>query len=298
MGVGGSRGRAVRPIAILWVAACLAWAAGVHAAGERETVIALDLEAPGAEAGQSAALIVRFRDELVRTGRFTLVDRAQMDDALSEQGSRQGAGCGNAKCYTALSKILGVRRLVQARVARQGTAFVLSAQLMEVGDGVTIWPVTLQFPAGGYAEVLNGGLAKLADQVATAGPARSGEAPAAAGGAKPWLDKGFALRQPNGEFQPPELAVYEFSKAISAERDNPAAYAARALVYVQLQQYRDAIKDYDQAIRLEPRRASHYYNRSLAHQALRQTPQACADVRKACDLGDQSVCAQVKKQGC
>jgi tetratricopeptide (TPR) repeat protein len=297
MVIGGSRPRAVWRIAILGIVSCLALCAGARAAGERETVIALDLEAPNADSGQATGLIVRFRDELVRTGRFTLVDRGQMDDALSEQGYRQGVGCINAKCYTAISKILGVTRLVQARVARQGTAFVLSAQLMEVGDSVTIWPVTLQYPGSSYTDVLNGGLAKLADQVAAAGPAKSGEAQAA-GGAKPWLDKGYALRQPNGEFQPPELAAYQFSKAISAERNNPAAYAARAQVYMQLQQYREAIKDYDTAIRLDPRRAAHYYGRSLAYQALQQKPQACADVRKACDLGDQGVCALVKKQGC
>lgn len=298
MGIGGSRPRAVWRIAVLGIAACLALGAAARAAAEREPVIALDLEAPNADANQAAGLIVRFRDELVRTGRFTLVDRGQMDSALSDQGYRQGVGCINAKCYTAISRILGVTRLVQARVIRQGAAFVLSAQLMEVGDSVTIWPVTVQVPGSSYADVVNGGLAKLADQVAAAGPARSGEAQAAAGGAKPWLDKGFALRQPNGEFQPPELAAYQFSKAISAERNNPAAYAARAQVYMQLQQYREAIKDFDAAIRLDPRRASHYYGRSLAYQALQQRPQACADVRKACELGDQAVCALVKKQGC
>jgi tetratricopeptide (TPR) repeat protein len=298
MGIGSSRPRVGWRIAILGIVWCLALGAGAHAAGERETVIALDLDAPNADSNQAAGLIVRFRDELVRTGRFTLVDRSQMDRTLAEQGYRQGVGCINAKCYTAISRILGVTRLVQARVARQGTAFALSAQLMEVGDSVTIWPVTLQYPGSSYTDVLNGGLAKLADQVAAAGPAKSGEAQAAAGGAKPWLEKGFALRKPNGDFDPPELAAYQFSKAISAERNNPAAYAARAQVYLQLQQYVDALKDYDAAIRLDPRRASHYYGRSLAHQALRQAPQACADVRKACELGDQGVCALVKKQGC
>ena len=114
--------------------------------------------------------------------------------------------------------------------------------------------------------------------------------------AQDWIEKGYALRQPNGDYSPPELAVYYFSKAVEASRNDAGAYAVLAQVYLQIQQYQDALKAIDQAIKLEPRRGSHYATRSDAYYGLRQLKEACVDIKKSCELGDQGACARTKSR--
>jgi cytochrome c-type biogenesis protein CcmH/NrfG len=112
--------------------------------------------------------------------------------------------------------------------------------------------------------------------------------------AQDWLDKGNALRQSNGEYQPPDLAAYYFSKAVEKSPNDANALATLGQVYLQLQQYADALKAVERAIRLEPRRSSHYLLRADIYRGMNQRKDECTDVRKACELGDQNACGQVK----
>lgn len=271
-------------------------------AADRDIVITLDIQAPGLERGQSEQVIARFRDELGRTGRFSLLDRTEMNNELAKLGYPRGDGCENIRCFAPLTRDLGVSKIVSARMDREGDAFALSAQWIEVGQSATVRSTALPLPLGSLAEVLSRGTARLAAQVASlasGSPAGNATEPSSSNsGAKPWLEKGFALRQSNGEYQPPELAAYEFSKAVFAEPNNATAHAARGEVYLQLQQYSDALSDYDQAIRLEPRRGSHYYGRALVHEAMRQGALMCADLRRACELGDPAGCNLARRRGC
>jgi tetratricopeptide (TPR) repeat protein len=187
-------------------------------------------------------------------------------------------------------------------VDREGDALALSAQWIEVGQSATVRSTALPLPLGDLSEVVSRGMSRLAAQVAslaTGSPVGNTAEPASSAAvSKPWLEKGFALRQPNREYQPPELAAYEFSKVVLAELNNATAHAARGEVYLQLQQYADALSDYDQAIRLQPRRGSHYYGRALVHDAMHQGALVCADLRRACELGDQGGCSLARRRGC
>ena len=109
-----------------------------------------------------------------------------------------------------------------------------------------------------------------------------------------WLDKAMALRQPSGEFQPADLASYYLSKAVERSPNDANASALLAQVYLQLQQYPDALKAVERAIRLEPRRGSHYLLRADIYHSMGQRKDECSDARKACDLGEQSACSQIK----
>ncbi|MDR2153248.1 MAG: hypothetical protein LBO72_10540, partial [Helicobacteraceae bacterium] len=51
-----------------------------------------------------------------------------------------------------------------------------------------------------------------------------------------------------------------------------------------------AIADFDQVIRLNPRKTYAYYNRAFAYRKLGDMKSATRDARKACELGD---CGQV-----
>jgi tetratricopeptide (TPR) repeat protein len=125
-------------------------------------------------------------------------------------------------------------------------------------------------------------------------------------------------------------AVAEFTKAIAADPTHPAPRHGRALANINLGEYKSALKDLDEAIRLDKsyylayysrgtlyservglhRRAIRdfdrsielnsqfalaYQNRGVAYRALDQRDKACRDWRKACELGFSGGCVSVEK---
>jgi len=51
-------------------------------------------------------------------------------------------------------------------------------------------------------------------------------------------------------------------------QDDPKLYQARGLVYTDLEAYHRAIKDFDQAVSLQPGASHLYYFRGMAHKHL------------------------------
>ena len=134
-----------------------------------------------------------------------------------------------------------------------------------------------------------------------------------------WSQKAMALWK-DGKFKNPKKAVDYLSRAISNMQNTIEAYNNRGLAYHELKQYDNAIKDYSQAIELDPaqvtaynNRGNSYYerneyqlaladfnqslqrkpdyakahlNRGLVYYQMDKTDQACKDFQNASDHGD------------
>jgi Flp pilus assembly protein TadD len=72
-----------------------------------------------------------------------------------------------------------------------------------------------------------------------------------------------------------------FDHVLNVTRNNWLISNNRGLAYKNLGDYTQAIKDFDEAIRIKPEYAEAYYNRGLAHKALGNTGQAIADYSQA-----------------
>ena len=92
----------------------------------------------GALQGLSSAM----GTQLVKTGKFRVLERAQMDAILREQGLQQSGACDGGECAIEVGKLLSVDRLVVGHVAKVGNIFTLSARLVSVESGVTERSVT------------------------------------------------------------------------------------------------------------------------------------------------------------
>src|SRR5689334_19930479 len=79
----------------LLLLAAPAWAQPAPAG--KELVAVLDMDALGASKNQVSAVSERVREEMLTTGRYRLVDRAQMDKVLDEQALQQ-TGCTSQEC--------------------------------------------------------------------------------------------------------------------------------------------------------------------------------------------------------
>jgi hypothetical protein len=102
------------------------------AAQETDLIAVMDLQAVGASEVEAVALTERLREVLLKTRRFTLVDRSQMAAVLDEQALQQ-KGCTEAECAVQVGRLLGVRKIVAGKAVKiDETTWLLSALMVDV----------------------------------------------------------------------------------------------------------------------------------------------------------------------
>jgi tetratricopeptide (TPR) repeat protein len=80
-------------------------------------------------------------------------------------------------------------------------------------------------------------------------------------------------------------AIADFNKSISL-KSSPQALINRGVVYIDMQNYEDAIKDFNNVITNFSKEIGEvYYYRGVAYKALKKTPLACLDFNKSMQLG-------------
>ena len=100
--------------------------------------------------------------------------------------------------------------------------------------------------------------------------------------AVPYNNRGVAYLDLN-QFQ---QALKDFNKAIAINKAYAMAYNNRGSTHYAMENYQVALADYEQSIRLNPKHAHTYFNRGLAYYQLKKTDLACKDFEKACEMGD------------
>lgn len=190
-------------LAICWTgAAALAQSKPAPVAGQKapqELVALLDLEALGATRNQAAALTDRLREELLKSGRYTLVDRSQMDAVLKEQALQQEA-CITQECAVKVGKLLGVRKIIAGRVNRvEDDLWVLSCQMVDVETAQTLRAESVE-QEGKFRAVFGQGVPTLAARLTGVVEARQVAAVSPSPGAPPAAQKpaGAARPAPGG----------------------------------------------------------------------------------------------------
>ena len=90
-------------------------------------------------------------------------------------------------------------------------------------------------------------------------------------------------------------AIADFDEAIRLKPDFVIAYAVRGIAHQHMEQYLDAIADYDEVVRLEPGYTMVYSNRGLAKDQLGQYLDAIADYDEAIRLSPNLAEAYVNR---
>lgn len=88
-------------------------------------------------------------------------------------------------------------------------------------------------------------------------------------------------------------ALNDYNKAIEIDNRNPNIYNYRGLVNFKLTYYLDAVNDYNNAIDLEPESPLTYYNRGMTYLKLSEKQKACIDFHKACKMGNMTACKMI-----
>ena len=156
----------------VWLAATLAALAGpwspagtAHAQEAKEQIAVLDFDVVGSGREQGVVLANQLRAELLKTGRFTMVNRAQLDKILAELALQQQL-CTQKECAVEVGKLLGVRRIVTGTVTKvTDTLWQVSTTLTDVTTAEILRQEVVNH-AGDFASLFLSGMANVTRKLA------------------------------------------------------------------------------------------------------------------------------------
>ena len=106
----------------------------VSASAEDNNVAVLDFHAKDVPAKQASIITDIVRGTVVKSGKYTVLDRANMDSILKEQSFQQ-TGCTDAACAVKIGKLLSMKYMIVGTLSKLGSTYILSAELISVESG-------------------------------------------------------------------------------------------------------------------------------------------------------------------
>lgn len=92
--------------------------AAVCGQGGKLNVAVNDLAPQSVDKGEAAIVSDRLRSEMISTGVFRVMERAQMESILKEQGFQKSGACDDASCIVEVGQLLGVERMIAGSLGR------------------------------------------------------------------------------------------------------------------------------------------------------------------------------------
>lgn len=132
----------------------------------RVTAVAVkEFVAQGLSQSEAVTLTDVFRNYLVETGRFRMMERTQMNEILKEQGFQRSGACTDNACVVMMGQLLGVENIVTGSVGRIGGTYTVSARLVSVETGEIV-RMASKFHKGEIDLLLTEVLPKVAQEMA------------------------------------------------------------------------------------------------------------------------------------
>jgi TolB-like protein len=101
----------------------------------KPTVAIADFDGRGVQASDATTLSERFREKLIATGQFRVMERNEMNLILREQGFQQSGACADNECLVEMGQIIAVRKIISGAVAKVGGIYTVSVRLLDVQSG-------------------------------------------------------------------------------------------------------------------------------------------------------------------
>ncbi len=107
----------------------------ITVSSSQQTFLAVhDFEGKGVSGVEASALTDRLRTEIISMGQVSVVERAEMDEILREQGYQQ-TGCFTSECMVEVGKLIGAEKIVSGSISKVGNTFSVNARLINVETG-------------------------------------------------------------------------------------------------------------------------------------------------------------------
>lgn len=105
------------------------------AAQEKMRIAIMDLEPKDMSASDAGKISELIRNEMINTGKYTVIERAQMNTLLKEQGFQQ-AGCTDVSCAVEMGKLMSARKILVGSVMKLGAKIILTGRIVDIEKGV------------------------------------------------------------------------------------------------------------------------------------------------------------------
>lgn len=105
-------------------------------AQEKLRVAVMDLKAEGISERTARTVSNMLRTEFVNIGKFTVIERNQMNAILVEQGFQQ-TGCTDASCAVQIGKLMSARKILVGEVSPMGKSIIMTVRIVDVEKGVS-----------------------------------------------------------------------------------------------------------------------------------------------------------------
>lgn len=127
--------------------------------GKTKNIAILNLGANGISRPEVNALTNRLGIEMFNTGRFSILERSQMEEILKEQGFQQ-SGCTSSECALEAGQLLNVEQMVTGSISKVGEIYSVEVRLIDVESGKIV-AVGVEDIRGGIEDVLTSGMNKV-----------------------------------------------------------------------------------------------------------------------------------------
>lgn len=102
---------------------------------EEMAIAVNDLKGTGLSAGELTIISERLRGELFQTGKYTVMERGEMEAVLKEMEFQMSGACDEASCMVEVGQMLGVRQIVVGSVGKIENFYTISLRAIGVGSG-------------------------------------------------------------------------------------------------------------------------------------------------------------------
>jgi hypothetical protein len=126
--------------------ALLQTSVGICQDREPERLAVLPFEVQGLSPEEGAQLRQQFVEGLRESRRFNILPAPAMSSILEEAGLKNIESCNTLPCLAQLGKILGVEKVVYAKVDRQASGFALRVQLVDASDASLLYDESVNYP--------------------------------------------------------------------------------------------------------------------------------------------------------
>jgi hypothetical protein len=123
-----------------------------------------DLTGQGIDQAATAILSDRLRAELINTGVFRVMERAEMESILKEQGFQRTGAC-DETCIVQTGQLLGVDRMVAGSIGAIGGFYTISLRMLNVATGEILYTVSDDFE-GAMKDLISSGISRVANKLA------------------------------------------------------------------------------------------------------------------------------------
>ncbi|MBD3242993.1 MAG: hypothetical protein GF331_20540 [Chitinivibrionales bacterium] len=98
-----------------------------------------ELLAEGLPASEARIISDRIRTELLNTGSFRVMERAEMERILKEQGFQKTGACSDESCVLEVGQLLGVRQMLTGSIGKIGDLYTINTRMIDIRTGEILY---------------------------------------------------------------------------------------------------------------------------------------------------------------